>query len=62
MLMLARLRRGGHAENPQAAAEPDEPVAEVRGVNVHAKQRVDGRDRKQLERLNRGPNQRRQQF
>jgi transposase len=29
----------------------DEPVAEVRGVNVHAKQLVDGRDRKQLERL-----------
>jgi Putative transposase len=27
------------------------PVAEVRGVNVHARQRVDGRDRKQLERL-----------
>jgi hypothetical protein len=29
----------------------DEPVAEVRGVNVHGKQRVDGTDRKQLERL-----------
>jgi hypothetical protein len=29
----------------------DHPVAEVRGVNVHAKQRVDGRDRPQLERL-----------
>jgi hypothetical protein len=38
-------------ENPQAAAEPDEPVAEVRGINVHAKQRVDERDRKQFERL-----------
>jgi len=32
-------------------ARDDEPVAEVRGVNVHAKQKVDGRDRAQLERL-----------
>jgi len=32
-------------------AGADEPVAEVRGVNVHAKQVVDGRDRRQLERL-----------
>ena len=31
--------------------EPDAPVAEALGVNVHAKQLVDGRDRKQLERL-----------
>jgi Putative transposase len=29
----------------------DEPFAEVRGINVHAKQLVDGRDRAQLERL-----------
>ncbi len=29
----------------------DEPVAEVRGINVHARQLVDGRDRRQLERL-----------
>ena len=29
----------------------DEPVAEVRGINVHAKQVVDGRDGRQLERL-----------
>jgi hypothetical protein len=29
----------------------DEPVAEHRGVNVHARQCVDGRDRRQLERL-----------
>src|SRR5437762_13487927 len=34
-----------------ATAGDDEPVAEVRGINVHAKQRVDGRDRAQLERL-----------
>jgi len=32
-------------------ADDDEPVAEVRGINVHAKQRVDGRDRAQIERL-----------
>jgi hypothetical protein len=31
--------------------ELDEPVAEVRGVNVHAKQVVDGRDQARLERL-----------
>ena len=30
---------------------PDEPVANVRGINLYAKQVVDGRDRKQLERL-----------
>jgi hypothetical protein len=29
----------------------DEPVAEVGGVNMHAKQRVDGHDRRQVERL-----------
>jgi hypothetical protein len=28
-----------------------DPVAEVRGVNLHARQCVDGRDRRQLERL-----------
>ena len=33
------------------ASDTDEPVAEVRGVNVHAKQVVDGRDRARLERL-----------
>jgi len=39
---------------PTAAAtgsDDSEPVAEVRGVNLHARQRVDGRDRRQLERL-----------
>jgi hypothetical protein len=36
------------APKPQ---EQDQPVAEVRGVNVHAKQVVDGRDRPALERL-----------
>jgi hypothetical protein len=36
-----------------AESEPrvDEPAAEHRGVNLHAKQCVDGRDRKRLERL-----------
>jgi hypothetical protein len=32
-------------------ADDDEPAAEVSGINVHAKQRVDGRDRAQIERL-----------
>jgi hypothetical protein len=35
----------------RTAPATDEPVAEIRGVNVHAKQLVDGRDRRQLERL-----------
>jgi len=39
------------AATGRSAAAESEPVAEVGGVNVHAKQRVDGRDRKQLERL-----------
>ncbi len=38
-------------ENEPLSADAEEPLAEVRGVNVHAKQLVDGRDRKQLERL-----------
>jgi hypothetical protein len=41
----------GTGDAPQAEQDPDEPVAEHRGVNVHAKQCVDGRDRRQLERL-----------
>jgi hypothetical protein len=40
-----------HDPPPAKPAELDQPVAEVRGVNVHAKQVVDGRDRPQLERL-----------
>jgi cysteine-rich repeat protein len=36
---------------PVREALPDEPVAEVRGVNLYGKQWVDGRDRKQIERL-----------
>jgi hypothetical protein len=34
-----------------ADSDADEPVAEVRGINLHAKQAIDGRDRNQLERL-----------
>ena len=34
-----------------ARVAADVPAAEVRGINVHAKQLVDGRDRRQLERL-----------
>src|SRR6185295_14730502 len=41
------------SEGPTATPteDDDEPVAEVRGINVHAEQRVDGRDRAQIERL-----------
>ena len=40
-------------QKPQREPLPDEPVAEVRGVNLYAKQWVDGRDRPQIERLGR---------
>ncbi len=49
-LIVSRELTRAATDSPEAGA-PDEPVAEVRGVNVHAKQLVDGRDRKQLERL-----------
>ena len=41
------------SESPTAknAADDEEPLAEVGGVNVRARQCVDGRDRAQLERL-----------
>jgi hypothetical protein len=39
------------ADRIACASDTDEPVAEVRGVNVHAKQVIDGRDRARLERL-----------
>jgi len=39
-----------HEPKPRAVDE-DAPAAEVRGVNVHAKQTVDGRDRRAVERL-----------
>jgi hypothetical protein len=45
-----RAARELHAMRLPRRAGP-EPVATVRGVNLYAKQRVDGRDRKQLERL-----------
>jgi hypothetical protein len=38
-------------ETPGDAARADQPVAEALGVNLYAKQLVDGRDRPQLERL-----------
>jgi hypothetical protein len=46
-----RLVFGTGASPEGAELNPDEPVAEHLGVNVHAKQWVDGRDRRQLERL-----------
>src|SRR5690606_28914011 len=48
-----RLVFGEPASDRAARSEPanDEPVAEHRGVNVHAKECVDGRDRRRLERL-----------
>ena len=38
-------------DRPRARDVTDAPVAEVRGINVHAVQVVDGRDRRRIERL-----------
>ena len=48
-----RLLAGGAAESEHPHDDPRaaEPLAEALGVNLYAKQLVDGRDRKQLERL-----------
>jgi hypothetical protein len=50
--VLRLLAGSGRAESERPPAESaSEPVAEALGVNVYAKQLVDGRDRQQLERL-----------
>ena len=36
---------------PRASDISDQPIAEVRGINIHAAQVVDGRDRRRVERL-----------
>ena len=36
---------------PRAVDVTDQPIAEVRGINIHAAQVVDGRDRRRVERL-----------
>jgi Putative transposase/Transposase zinc-binding domain len=41
----------GNAQASTAVDLPDEPVAEVRGINLYGRQWVHGRDRPQLERL-----------
>jgi hypothetical protein len=46
-----RLVQGDGAQAISDAPVADEPVAEVRGINLYGKQWIDGRDRKQLERL-----------
>ncbi|MBK7585056.1 MAG: transposase [Myxococcales bacterium] len=38
-------------ERPRAADATDAPIAEVRGINLHAAQVIDGRDRRRVERL-----------
>jgi hypothetical protein len=38
-------------DRPHARDVTDAPIAEVRGINVHATQVVDGRDRRRVERL-----------
>jgi hypothetical protein len=47
---VLRLVAGG-AQEAGDKTKPTEPVAEALGVNVYAKQLVEGRDRAQLERL-----------
>ncbi|MCP5043804.1 MAG: hypothetical protein GY944_22475, partial [bacterium] len=36
---------------PRASDITDQPIAEVRGINIHAAQLLDGRDRRRVERL-----------
>jgi len=48
---LPPLRLVVSADPKPPTFDPANPVAEVGGVNVHARQVVDGRDRRQLERL-----------
>lgn len=43
--------RTSHADNVANLASPDEALADVGGVNVHAGPAIDGRDRRRLERL-----------
>jgi len=51
-LVMPQEMPSAHAPSTgDADYEVDEPAAEVRGVNLHAKQAVDDRDRKQLELL-----------
>ncbi|MBK7583068.1 MAG: transposase [Myxococcales bacterium] len=38
-------------ERSRAADATDAPIAEVRGINLHAAQVIDGRDRRRVERL-----------
>jgi hypothetical protein len=42
---------GTQPSTQRAEPRSDEPVAEHLGINIHAKQSIDGRDRRQLERL-----------
>jgi len=46
-----RLVHGDGSQGSADAPLDDEPVAEVRGINLYGKQWIDGRDRKQMERL-----------
>jgi hypothetical protein len=46
-----RLVHGDGSQGSADAPFDDEPVAEVRGINLYGKQWIDGRDRKHLERL-----------
>jgi hypothetical protein len=46
-----RLMMSCHPPEQTQRDLPDEPVAEVSGVNLHAKVVIDGRDRQRVERL-----------
>ena len=48
---LRLLTSPGPLTRPRAADAIDEPIAEVRGINIHAAQVVDGRDRRRVERI-----------
>jgi len=41
----------GPVQQPAERPEDDGPIAEARGINLYGRQRIDGRDRRQLERV-----------
>ena len=50
-LPLRLIARPEPPSGPRAADATEQPIAEVQGINIHATQVVDGRDRRRVERL-----------
>jgi hypothetical protein len=47
----ARSRAADASDDPWKSPGGDQPIAEVRGINIHAVQVIDGRDRRRVERV-----------